>query len=152
MIFDATDYKAKRVWACDLYQNFWILGQSTADETKYKTFSLGSDYDVAGCGDGNGAPKFRSPLLPPDTWFVDIQSAGMYALAIDNRGDCWEFGGHRQGNSQDTPFFKKVTEESEERNSSCYKLVWFEQKSKKVVKIRSGKAWGLILCQDEETK
>lgn len=36
-------------------------------------------------------------------------------------------------------------------NSSCYKLIWFNENNKKVKKVRCGKGWGLILAQDDES-
>jgi len=77
MLEEAEGYKVIRVWANDLYHNMWVLGEKEDDSTKkktFKTFSLGSDYDMAGCGDGSGAPKWRSPKIPENTWFVEIHS------------------------------------------------------------------------------
>ena len=100
MVNHAEGYKAEKVWACDLYDNIWVLGSKKNDDGTIvkKTFCLGSDYDMVGGGDSNGAKNWRSPKLPENIWMEEIQSSGMYALGIDNNGDLWEWGGHRQSN------------------------------------------------------
>jgi hypothetical protein len=58
MIKLAEGYKAEKVWACDLYDNIWVLGYKDGESIK-KTFCLGSDYDMVGGGDSNGARSWR---------------------------------------------------------------------------------------------
>lgn len=91
----AEGYKALKVWACDLYDNIWVLAIKEGEDGK-KIFCLGSDYDMVGGGDSNGARSWRTPKIPENTWFEQMESSGMYALGVDNHGNCWEWGGHRQ--------------------------------------------------------
>ena len=150
MVNQAEGYHAEKVWGCDLYDNIWVLGSKKEEgKTVKKTFCLGSDYDMVGGGDSNGARNWRSPKIPDGIWMEQIQSSGMYALGIDNNGDLWEWGGHRQSNEGDEKFF---TNPYDTGNSSCYRITWFNDKNRKVVKIRTGKAWGLILAYNPETK
>ena len=151
MVNDAEGYHAEKVWGCDLYDNIWVLGSKKNEngDTVKKTFCLGSDYDMVGGGDSNGARNWRSPKIPDDIWMEQIQSSGMYALGIDNNGDLWEWGGHRQSNDGEEKFF---TAPYDTGNSSCYRITWFNDKNRKVIKIRTGKAWGLILAYNPETK
>ena len=76
MVNHAEGYKAEKVWACDLYDNIWVLGSKKNDDGTIvkKTFCLGSDYDMVGGGDSNGAKNWRSPKLPENIWMEEIQS------------------------------------------------------------------------------
>lgn len=69
MVNDAEGYRAEKVWGCDLYDNIWVLGSKEEEgKTTKKTFCLGSDYDMVGGGDSNGARNWRSPKIPDDIW------------------------------------------------------------------------------------
>lgn len=89
---------AKRCWACDLYTNIWVLAENGDEQ---KTFSLGNDYDMAGLGNGSGAPKWEKPIFPEGTYMTEIWSEGMVAFGLDQAGYMWEWGSHKVSNRDD---------------------------------------------------
>ena len=148
---NAEGFKAEKVWACDWYGNFWILAYKDEEngEKTYKTFCLGSDYDMVGCDDSDGAPKWRSPVLTDGRYFVDIASQGMYMFGKDQTGALWEFGDHTQENVSsegENKMFKN--HRSGSRRSCPYELVWFSDHGKTVLKIACGKTIPFIYCRD----
>ena len=45
-------WKAINCWGTDLYQNIWVTAEKEEDGVKKKkTWSLGSDFEMVGCGD-----------------------------------------------------------------------------------------------------
>ena len=148
---NAEGYKAERVWACDWYGNFWVLASKEEDngEKTYKTFCLGSDYDMVGCDDSDGAPKWRSPALTEGRYFTEIASQGMYMIGMDQTGALWEFGDHTQENVSsegENKMFKN--HRSGSRRSCPYELVWFKDHGKEVLKIACAKTCPFIYVRD----
>ena len=68
-------YKAEKVWACDRFLNIWVTASKAGEDGK-KTFSLGSDYDMAACADQEGAQNWRQPRITEGRWFEELATEG----------------------------------------------------------------------------
>jgi alpha-tubulin suppressor-like RCC1 family protein len=124
-------FKAIKCWACDLYQNIWILATKDGDPSVRQIFAAGGDYDMVGCGDGTAAPDWREPIFPAGTYMKSIASSGMSAYGIDQDDNLWEWGDHKIKNrANEPPVWEKAKPDGEEKRSHPYKIVWFQNNGK----------------------
>jgi hypothetical protein len=101
---------------------------------------------MVGCGDGSAAPKWRKPIFPEGIYMKSIASKGMSAYGIDQNDFLWEWGDHKVKNKDDDPekLWEKAKPDAEEKRSTPYKFIWFQNTNRKPVFAASGNSWCLL--------
>ena len=84
-------YKAKKVFcSTDNYSNAWILAEDS--NGKRVTFSVGQDYDMAGCNGSSSCEEPTKLSVPDGTYMTFIESQGRHVMGLDQDNNLWQWG------------------------------------------------------------
>jgi alpha-tubulin suppressor-like RCC1 family protein len=149
------EWGAERVWGQKNNKNCYALLYNKANPEEKLSVAIGAPSHLGAGEDVSNDEKWHAIKLKDDRYIVDIAGKHQYTVAIDNKGDVWEWGQYnsnqpnKDGEGEEKLF--ETFDGSEPAGKKPKQFVWLRKRHLSATRVTAFRAGTIIEVKNDET-
>jgi alpha-tubulin suppressor-like RCC1 family protein len=149
------EWGAERVWGQKNNKNCYALLYNKAVPEEKLSVAIGAPSHLGAGEEVSNDEKWHAIKLKEDRYIVDIAGKHQYTVAIDNKGDVWEWGQYnsnqpnKDGEGEEKLF--ETFDGSEPAGKKPKQFVWLRKRHLSATRVTAFRAGTIIEVKNDET-